>query len=219
MAKKTAPFHNPFQGLKLQKPEPPKPQAKSAPPPKKPAKRASGEDDAELFFQAMDGVVPLTERGEAPVPNVPLPKVVSDEAEAMAQLAELVSGEGPFDISDSDEFLEGSAPDVDRRILISLRRGDYAVQAHLDLHGMTRVEAREAVETFVANSRRDGKRCVLIVHGRGLHSKDQIAVLKEHLHGWLQRGRISRAVLAFATARPHDGGAGAVYVLLRKPRG
>ena len=57
---------------------------------------------------------------------------------------------------------------------------------------------------------------MLIVHGRGLHSKDQIPVLKDALRSWLERGPVARAVLAFTTARPHDGGAGAVYVLLRR---
>ena len=101
--------------------------------------------------------------------------------------------------------------------MLALRRGDYAVQGHLDLHGMTSADAKDAVDRFLNESRRVGKRCVLIVHGRGLNAKDQIPVLKERLRVWLQqRGRIGRSVLAFATARPHDGGAGAVYVLLRR---
>ena len=63
---------------------------------------------------------------------------------------------------------------------------------------------------------RSGKRCVLIVHGRGLNSPDQIPVLKESLRVWLGQKRTGKTVLAFATARPQDGGAGAVYVLLRR---
>ena len=143
-------------------------------------------------------------------------QITSDEAEAFAQLSELVSGEGPFDISDTVEYLEGTAPGIDRRLLQGLKRGDYALQGHLDLHGLSRAEAKEAVDRFLTESRRGGKRCVLLVHGRGLNSKDQIPVLKEQLKIWLQRGRMGRAVLAFATARPHDGGAGALYVLLRR---
>ena len=65
---------------------------------------------------------------------------------------------------------------------------------------------------------RDGYRCVLVVHGRGLNSKDQIPVLKEHMKSWLARGRTGRHVLAFTSARQHDGGAGALYVLLRRDR-
>ena len=90
------------------------------------------------------------------------------------------------------------------------------MQAHVDLHGLTREEAHIRVETFLHESRTNDRRCVLIVHGRGLNSKDQIPVLKDAVRLWLARGRIAKSVLAFATARPTDGGAGAVYVLLRR---
>jgi DNA-nicking Smr family endonuclease len=97
-----------------------------------------------------------------------------------------------------------------------LRRGDYSVQGHLDLHGMTKEEAKVAAERFLRDARSDAKRCVLLVHGRGLHSKDQIPVLKDALRRWLSTARFAKHVLAFASAKPQDGGVGAVYVLLRK---
>ena len=81
---------------------------------------------------------------------------------------------------------------------------------------MTTDEARQAVERFLLSSVFQGLRSVLIIHGRGLNSRDQIPVLKKHMSGWLKRGRMKRLVLAFATARACDGGAGALYVLLRK---
>ena len=208
-------FNSPFRGLKLQKPATP---AADRKPPARATQRqpSSQQDEAALFLEAMAGVDRLRERGSAPEPSFRPMQIIDDDAEALARLAELVSGEGPFDIADSDEFIEGGAADLDRRVLQALRRGDFAIQGHLDLHGMSKVEARDAVEQFLAASRRDGKRCVLLVHGRGLNSKDQIPVLKEQLQVWLKRGRIARGVLAFATARPHDGGAGALYVLLRR---
>jgi DNA-nicking Smr family endonuclease len=134
----------------------------------------------------------------------------------MAQLADLISGRADFDFNDSDEYIEGIAQGLDRRLLKKLRQGTFAVQAHLDLHGKTRIEAHPLVESFIVDSRHRGRRCVLIVHGRGLNSKDQIPILKENLKGWLARGRIAKSVLAFCSARPTDGGVGAVYVLLRK---
>ena len=143
-------------------------------------------------------------------------RVVDDDAEAYAQLAELVAGHGPFDIADTDEYIEGSAPGLDQTVVASLRKGQYAVQAHIDLHGLGRDEAKDVVEKFLASSRKQGKRCVLVIHGRGLNSKDNIPVLKERLKVWLARGRIAKSVLAFATARQAEGGAGAVYVLLRR---
>ncbi|MCE9673912.1 Smr/MutS family endonuclease [Myxococcus stipitatus] len=190
--------------------------APPAPTKKQKAARESAEDEASLFFSAMDGVTQLTERGEPPKTDPRLPDFIDENAEALAQLSELVAGTGDFDISGTDEFLEGAGPGVDRNLLRALRRGDFSLQARLDLHGLTQAQARDAVERFLSESRRARKRCVLIVHGRGLHSKDQLPVLKEGLKSWLSHKRVAGMVLAFATARPQDGGTGAVYVLLRR---
>jgi DNA-nicking Smr family endonuclease len=214
--------HTPFVGLKQVKVEKSAP-AKPAPPPPEPtvSRPAPMPKEDRLFEQEMQGVSPLEPdpRGRlgAPAP-LPSPRRTrqSDEAEAYAQLADLVEGVGPFDIADSDEYVEGLAPGIDRRLLKKLRRGEYALQGHLDLHGMTSEEARGEVERFIEAALAEGKRCVLIIHGRGLNSKDNVPILKERLKVWLTRGRIARRVLAFATARPVDGGAGAVYVLLRR---
>ncbi len=216
--KKNESFNTPFKALAaLKKPKTPEPPKKASPPPPPPKpKRAQEEDDMSLFLSAMDGVEQLTNRGEAPVPNPRLPEIIDENAEALAELSELVVGQGTFDISDTDEFIEGAASGVDGRLMRSLRRGDFSVQGRLDLHGLTQAEAKEAVDHFISASRRAGKRCVLIVHGRGLHSQDQIPVLKERLRVWLSQKRIGNAVLAFASARPQDGGTGAVYVLLRR---
>jgi len=151
-----------------------------------------------------------------PAKKSALPPRTDEDAEELAQLAELVAGDAPFDLSDSDEFIEGLLPSLDPRIVRKLKKGEVAVQGHVDLHGLTREEARGALEKFLLAARQSQKRCVLVVHGRGLHSKDQIPVLKTSVQLWLTRGRMARWVLAFTTARPHDGGAGAVYVLLRR---
>ena len=138
------------------------------------------------------------------------------DLDAIRALEALVSGEAPFDLADTDEFIEGRVPGLDAGIVRRLRRGEFAVQGHVDLHGMTREEAKEAVDAFLKQARSAGKRCVLLVHGRGIHSKDQVPILKEALKTWLATARFGRHVLAFATARPTDGGAGALYVLLRR---
>jgi DNA-nicking Smr family endonuclease len=194
--------------------------AKLAPPPPPPAAPPPREED--MFAEEMRGVVQLEPDprgrvvgGAAPSPSAPRRRV-DDEAEAYAELADLVEGAGTFDITATDEYIEGLAEGIDKRLLKRLRAGDYAVQAHLDLHGLTSEEARPEVEKFLLTARRDGRRCVLIIHGRGHNSKEGIPVLKERLKVWLTRGRIGHGVLAFCTARPSDGGAGAVYVLLRK---
>jgi DNA-nicking Smr family endonuclease len=170
----------------------------------------------------MAGVVPLARgsaaRVEGPAPAAGGRPLVSEEAEALAALSDLVEGAARFDVSDTREYVEGSIVGLDPRVLRRLRRGDYAWQAHLDLHGMTAEPARAAVDRFLAEAVAIGHRCVLIVHGRGHNSKDQTPVLKERLKSWLARGRAARIVLGFTTARPCDGGAGALYVLLRRDR-
>ncbi len=175
-------------------------------------------DDFVLFQREMRGVKRIAKTGmilKQPK-DEPIPPVRTDEAEAIAQLADLVAGRIEFDFSAHDEHIEGIAQGLDKRLVKRLRQGHFAVQAHLDLHGKTRVEARELVEQFILASRQRGLRCVLIIHGRGLNSYEQIPVLKENLKVWLAKGRIARSVLAFCSARPTDGGVGAVYVLLRK---
>ncbi len=178
--------------------------------------------DAALFFEAVAGAVPLDhrsrERVAVPPPAGPARPPADEQAEVLAELAELVAGRAAFDWTDSDEYIEGAIPDLDPRVLHRLRRGEFVVQAHLDLHGLTAEEARCALDRFLLHAFRAGWRCVLIVHGRGRNSKDQIPVLKTRLKTWLARGQWSRFVLAFTSARPCDGGAGALYVLLRRHR-
>ena len=179
-------------------------------------------DPATLFLDAVADVRPLDPgaraRVEGPAPASPARAVTAPDAEALAQLCDLVTGNAPFDISDSDEYIEGAMVGLDPRLLRRLRQGEFACQAHLDLHGMSSEEARRAVQTFLTRAYRSAKRCVLIVHGRGHNSKDQIPVLKSRLATWLARGQWARLILAFTSARPCDGGAGALYVLLRRQR-
>ncbi len=219
MAKKEKPFNNPFGVVKL--PEQPKPVA--APPAKKaapPAARSAGLTEDELWSLAVDGTEPLLDRSgrikPAPVPLSVSHAPLDPDLQAYDELRALVSGDAPFDIADTDEFIEGAQQGLDPRVLKKLRRGDFSVQGHLDLHGLFKDDAKTALEAYLTRARHEGKRCVLIVHGRGLHSKDQVPVLKEALKRWMGTARFSQHVLAFATARPHDGGAGAAYLLLRR---
>ena len=196
------------------------PEGESCPPNQLHPGNGAKEEDS-LFREAMVGVEPLqSNRVKARTPG-PLSRpsrrpLLEGELEAYAQLVDLVSGEGSFDIEYTDEYIEGAVTGADPDLLTKLRRGDFSIQAHFDLHGMTTSEAREAVERFILSSVIKGLRCVLIIHGRGLNSRDQIPILKERMSSWLKRGRLKKMVLAFATAQPCDGGAGALYVFLRK---
>jgi DNA-nicking Smr family endonuclease len=216
----TAPLNAPFRGLRSRlKPAEPAPSRAAAPTPAPPA---APPDDDQLFRRAMQGVDRLAatarDRVAGPTPAAEPRAPVSEDAEALALLSDLVRGEAAFDISETREHVEGHVVGLDPRLVRRLRRGDFAWQAHVDLHGQTAAQARDAVERFVTGAVRDGHRCVLVVHGRGLNSKDQVPVLKEHMKSWLARGRIGRHVLAFTSARAVDGGAGALYVLLRRDR-
>ena len=177
-------------------------------------------DDAAMFRQAVDGVRRLGNRGPArvvPRPEVTL-EIVSEDAEVLAQLSDLVSGVGTFELTETEEYTEGTRLGLDPRLVTRLRRGEFAVQAHIDLHGMIQADAKLALEEFIVNSVRKGLRTVLIVHGRGLRSPGGTPVLKHATSQWLSHGHMGGYVLAFATARPADGGAGAMYVLLRRDR-
>lgn len=134
----------------------------------------------------------------------------------MEQLQGLVGGASELDITFSDEYIEGAVQGFSRKLMKKLKQGELPVQDHIDLHGLSKQDAETEVTSFLLKSFRNGLRCVLIVHGRGLNSPENLAVLKEGLPQWLNRGRVRKMVLAFATARPYDGGTGATYVFLRR---
>lgn len=184
-------------------------------------KQAVVGDEASLFEEAMAGVRPLggsVSRVRAkPKTQVAPPKPEpSDDEEVLQELEDLVAGRVPLDFTDSDEFIEGRAADCNRLTLTRLRRGEFSVEANLDLHGMNREEAREAVRGFFKASSARGFRCVNVICGRGLHTPGGKPVLKELLVRWLVQGSLSHSVLAFSSAKSFDGGVGAVYVLLRR---
>lgn len=224
--KRPGPFHAPFRdlagrvgaGTRVAA----RPPAKPAPSARCSTIEARSEDDGTSFLRAVADVTPIAVEGrvDAPAPASERGRPTADEeAEALAALSDLVSGSGEFDISDSVEYVEASVVGLDRRIVRRLRRGEFSYQAILDLHGQTTAAARAEVRVFVNDAYARGHRCVLIVHGRGRNSRDQVPVLKAGLKGWLAHGRVGRLVLAFTSARPADGGTGAVYVLLRRRRG
>lgn len=123
-----------------------------------------------------------------------------------------------YDPRHPDEFgseppLEYVAPGIQKRLMRRLRRGTVPVQAVLDLHGLTRAEAHPLVAGFIDSSVARGFACVRIIHGKGLSSGPSGPVLKIAVARWLSR---RQDVLAYCSARPVDGGTGAVYVLLRR---
>ena len=176
------------------------------------------ESDEKLFKQAMEGVsrIPrpnFVERGlPPPPPEKPEPRA---EVEPLLKLKDLVQHGVGFEVADTPEYIEGTMyrvpPDVARR----LHQGDFSIQAYINLHRFKVAAAREAFERFIKWAVATGKTGVLIIHGRGLSSPSE-PVLKQKVVEWLTRGPWRKWVVAYASARSCDGGAGATYVLLRR---
>ncbi|MEW6261524.1 MAG: Smr/MutS family protein [Thermodesulfobacteriota bacterium] len=210
-------FHRPFTLLKIVVCDDKKPGAIAG---LEPAPAFPAENDHELFRSAMADVTPLDRRNRRlsrPRGLKPRmsPVFYSEDLAVKAHLEDLVAGRVQFDVMDSDEYLEGRVRGVKPFLLEKLRAGRFSVQAHLDLHGLTVREAETAVASFINRAVALKHRCVLLIHGRGLNSKDNIPVLKKRLETLLLSSPVRRHILAFTSARPHDGGAGASYVLLR----
>jgi DNA-nicking Smr family endonuclease len=177
-------------------------------------------DDEILLRQAFAGVRRFGGRKPERIAVQPMVarNIVSEDAEVLAELSDLVSGQGTFELTETEEYVEGTRLGIDPRLVSRLRRGDFSMQAHIDLHGMTQSDAKAALTEFILDSVRKGRRAVLVVHGRGLRSPGGRPVLKHAAAQWLSHGTIGGYVLAFTTARMYDGGAGAVWVLLRRAR-
>jgi DNA-nicking Smr family endonuclease len=112
----------------------------------------------------------------------------------------------------------GRSGDVDTRTIERLWRGQLRPEARLDLHGMTQAEAHRALEAFIPRARDAGRRCVIVITGKGSVSAGG-GVLRNAVPGWLNSPSLRPSVLAYSEAIPRDGGGGALYVLLRRARG
>ncbi len=216
-------FDSPFRKLKtlVKQGQYPGARLKAAPPgtmPPQPAQVSQFATDEEtLLRQALEGVRPMGKRPErVAVEPVVSRNIISDDAEVLAELSDLVSGQGPFELTETEDYVEGARLGLDPRLVIRLRRGDFSMQGHLDLHGMTQPDAKAALTEFIQESVRKGRRAVLVVHGRGLRSPGGRPVLKHATAQWLSHGTIGGYVLAFTTAQMYDGGTGALWVLLRR---
>lgn len=172
-------------------------------------------DDVLALREALAGVRPL-ETDTVPLrPPAPPPIPQQARRDEQAVLREMVlqdPGAGELEMGDELVFRRDG---VQLTLLRKLRRGQFAVQAHLDLHGLTSAEAKLRLAGFLQQCVATGLRCVRIVHGKGNSSPGKVPVLKPRVAHWLaQRDE----VLAYASARPVDGGTGAIYVLLRALR-
>jgi DNA-nicking Smr family endonuclease len=170
--------------------------------------------DADVFRRSIGEVEPLKVPPRVPLPRVPpSPLPLQTRLDEEAVLHEALSDEyDPESLLDTDDTLSYCRHGVRQEVVRKLRRGAWIVQAQLDLHGMRREEAREALSEFIRESVKRGLRCLRVIHGKGLGSIGREPVLKGKVRAWLVQ---KEEVIAFCQARPHDGGAGAVLVLLQ----
>ena len=171
--------------------------------------------DAErnLFTRAVGKVAPISqpERVWSP-PQRPLPRPIQQDLDDEAVMHESMSDE--FDITtllDADDQLSFRRSGIGTDVTRKLRKGEWSIQGQIDLHGLRSDEARNAIGQFIRDAKRMGWRCVRVVHGKGLGSPGKEPVLKSKVQRWLVQ---KSEVLAFVQAKPSDGGAGALVVLL-----
>jgi DNA-nicking Smr family endonuclease len=171
-------------------------------------------DDAERLQSLLPDVTPIRAHGRAVHPPQKIAPVarqrLQDEQRALAEsLSDFPAWDVDTETGDELVFLRDG---LQTQTLRKLRRGHWVIQDQLDLHGHTAVEARAAVAVFLQSCLRDGFRCIRIVHGKGLRSKNREPVLKTKVGNWLRQ---RDEVLAYCQARQADGGSGAVLVLLK----
>ncbi|WP_297362336.1 Smr/MutS family protein [Thauera sp.] len=171
-------------------------------------------DPAVLFRTVIGNTRPVADRNRAELERpLPSPTPIKREADERAALQESLAApltfEDRLDMGDEAAFLRTGLP---RRVLTDLRRGRWVLQGQIDLHGLTRDEARAALAVFLHDALAQGKRCIRVIHGKGHGSPGKVSILKQLSRGWLAQ---REEILAFCQAGPHDGGGGALLVLLR----
>lgn len=174
------------------------------------------DEERALFRAAVADVTPIEHTRVHHEPEPPPAIARQRELDESQALHDSLHGESLIDLHlEGGDAAAWTRQGVQASVLRDLRRGRWTIQADLDLHGHTRDEAREAVNLFIRECRVHDKRCVRIVHGKGLGSPGREPVLKKLVLGWLAQ---KKEVLAFCQARNTDGGSGAVVVLLHAAR-
>lgn len=173
------------------------------------------DEDRALFREAVGEVLPIKTNMAEPHSARPAAVPNNTRADNEAVMRELIDSDwdtAELEMGDELYFLRTG---IQKRTMHRLRRGLFPIEAELDLHGMTVETARPALAAFLHQCGQRRRRCARIIHGKGLGSRNKKPVLKNKLNHWLQQWD---EVLAFCSARPVDGGTGAIYLLLKNRR-
>jgi len=169
--------------------------------------------ERDLFSRAIGATQPLRRKAAVSLaPNPPEPIPVQHLLDEQRVLIESLSDE--FDVTtllDVDDAMSFRRPGIGTDVTRKLRAGEWSIQRQVDLHGLRSQEARQALGAFIRTAHKQGIRCVRVVHGKGLGSPGKQPVLKTKTQSWLIQ---KNEVLAFVQAKPAEGGAGALVVLL-----
>ena len=181
------------------------------------AKRTPDTKERELWRTAMRDVRPLRGQKAAKPKTEDTPSAPPKPSAPKAQATKPSAPAPPPPKPEPPELAIGRIADVDKRLAERLRRGQLSIEGKLDLHGLTQQEAHDQLSGFIALSQKQGRRCILVVTGKGAW-REGAGILREMVPRWLNE-RLNRArVLAIAQAQPHHGGAGALYILLKRLR-
>ena len=112
----------------------------------------------------------------------------------------------------------GDLTPLDKRAGQRLKRGQWPIDARLDLHGLTRDKAHLTLMDFIDRAWASRLRCVLVITGKGLRAEDGVGVLRASLEGWLNSSDLRRRIVSYTPAQPKDGGSGAFYILLKRQK-
>jgi DNA-nicking Smr family endonuclease len=167
-----------------------------------------------LFVMAAGAVHRIPDKRKALLKKEqPAPVATQLQRDEQAVLVEAISdGFDASSLLETDDTLSYRRPGVGIDVLARLRKGEWSIQRQLDLHGLRSDAARDALSGFIREAYKQGIRCVRVVHGKGLSSPGKTPVLKGKVRNWLVQ---KNEVLAFVQARPLEGGAGALVVLLQ----
>lgn len=184
-------------------------------------KKKRPDDDGGLWAHVTAGVTPLHGKHKnlaTNTPEGPPPAAKPARARKSAAAAAGLEPAPPKKPAPMPDLTHGDHRGLDKSSARKLKDGKRPIEARMDLHGMTQAEAHRALDAFIDAASRAGRRCVLVITGKGGSGGGTVGVLRQQVPRWLNQATLRPLILAFSHARPKDGGEGALYVLLKRKR-